>query len=223
MDTLYARFLSPAISPSTSAPMSATASRRFRRLGARVVALEPQPGPARVLRLIHGGDPAVTLVEAAGGEREGDDRLPAQLAPTRPSRPPRTPSSRRRTAPAAGRARSGTRPSTVPCLTLDGLIRDARTPGLRQDRRRGLRGRRAARPERAACRRFPSSSPPSRARWPSACLDRLAVLGRYRFDVALGESQRLAFGKWIDADWMARHLRELPHDANSGDVYAVLS
>ena len=31
----------------------------FRRLGARVVALEPQPGPARAIRLIHGRDPAV--------------------------------------------------------------------------------------------------------------------------------------------------------------------
>jgi hypothetical protein len=30
-----------------------------------------------------------------------------------------------------------------------------------------------------------------------ACLDRLASLGRYGFDVALGESQRLTFNRWI--------------------------
>ena len=43
----------------------------FRALGARVVALEPQPGPARVIRLIHRRDPLVTLIEAACGDHEG--------------------------------------------------------------------------------------------------------------------------------------------------------
>jgi hypothetical protein len=54
------------------------------------------------------------------------------------------------------------------------------------------------------------------------CLDRLAALGPYRFDVALGESQRLVLGGWVDVRTMAAYLRSLPHDANSGDVYAVL-
>jgi hypothetical protein len=53
------------------------------------------------------------------------------------------------------------------------------------------------------------------------CLDRLEALGPYRFDVALGESQHLVFGRWLDAAEMAQYLRSLPHDANSGDVYAV--
>ena len=48
----------PATSPSTSAPMSATAPRSFRRLGARVVAVEPQPRLARLLRLLSAGMPA---------------------------------------------------------------------------------------------------------------------------------------------------------------------
>jgi len=55
-----------------------------------------------------------------------------------------------------------------------------------------------------------------------ACLDRLAALGGYRFDIALGESQRLTFERWIDRDAMAAHISALPHEANSGDVYAVL-
>ena len=37
-----------------------------------MVALEPQPGPARALRLIHGRDRAVTLIEAAAGDRPGE-------------------------------------------------------------------------------------------------------------------------------------------------------
>ncbi len=54
------------------------------------------------------------------------------------------------------------------------------------------------------------------------CLDRLAALGPYRFDVALGESQRLELGRWVNLAEMSAYLRELPHEANSGDVYAVL-
>jgi hypothetical protein len=49
------------------------------------------------------------------------------------------------------------------------------------------------------------------------------MLGPYRFDIALGESQRLVFGNSVDAGTMRRYLRDLPHDANSGDVYAVLA
>ena len=54
------------------------------------------------------------------------------------------------------------------------------------------------------------------------CISRLAALGPYGFDVALGETQRLAFGRWMRASDMAAHLAALPHAANSGDVYAVL-
>ena len=55
-----------------------------------------------------------------------------------------------------------------------------------------------------------------------ACLDRLAFLGAYGFDVALGESQQLSFGRWIAKADMTAHIQALPHVANSGDVYCVL-
>ena len=54
------------------------------------------------------------------------------------------------------------------------------------------------------------------------CLQRLAALGPYRFDLALGESQRLELGRWVSADDMRRHVDDLPHAANSGDIYAVI-
>ena len=53
-----------------------------------------------------------------------------------------------------------------------------------------------------------------------ACLDRLAEIGGYRFDIALGESQLLTFGRWVSKPEMAEHILALPHAANSGDVYA---
>jgi len=54
------------------------------------------------------------------------------------------------------------------------------------------------------------------------CLDRLASLGTYGFDIALGESQVLTFDRWISKADMAAHIAGLPHEANSGDVYCVL-
>ena len=39
-----------------------------------------------------------------------------------------------------------------------------------------------------------------------ACLTRLVALGRYGFDVALGESQALNFGRWITGDLGTYHV-----------------
>src|SRR5262249_25893422 len=54
------------------------------------------------------------------------------------------------------------------------------------------------------------------------CLDRLAALGPYGFDTALGESQALTFNRWVSKDDMAAHIAALPHAANSGDVYCLI-
>jgi hypothetical protein len=56
-----------------------------------------------------------------------------------------------------------------------------------------------------------------------ACLERCAALGYRGFDAALGESGRLEFDRWVEADAMARWIEGLPHRANSGDVYATLA
>lgn len=55
------------------------------------------------------------------------------------------------------------------------------------------------------------------------CVDRLASLGPYSFNVALGESQRLTFETPVSATAIKQHIGALPHDANSGDIYATLS
>src|ERR1700726_2518352 len=52
----------------------------FRRLGARVIAVEPQPVLATTLRLLYGRDRAVTVVESAVGRREGAVALRLNLA-----------------------------------------------------------------------------------------------------------------------------------------------
>ena len=54
------------------------------------------------------------------------------------------------------------------------------------------------------------------------CLSRLTSLGDYRFNLSLGESHALTLEEWVTAKEMDHQLASLQHDANSGDVYAIL-
>jgi hypothetical protein len=56
-----------------------------------------------------------------------------------------------------------------------------------------------------------------------ACLARCAALGYMKFNAALGESQTLVHADWIDGEAIARWLMDLPHAANSGDIYAAIA
>ncbi len=67
MDALYRRFVRPDDLVFDIGAHVGDRVAAFRRLGARVVALEPQPGPMRALRLLHGRDPGVVLMAAAAG------------------------------------------------------------------------------------------------------------------------------------------------------------
>ena len=53
------------------------------------------------------------------------------------------------------------------------------------------------------------------------CIARCAALGFRRYNAALGESQ--ALGDWRSAEEIGRWLRDLPHAANSGDIYARMA
>jgi hypothetical protein len=56
-----------------------------------------------------------------------------------------------------------------------------------------------------------------------ACIERCTALGYARFNAALGESQTLVRADWVGGEEMASWLSGLPHAANSGDIYAVLT
>ena len=71
MDALYARFVKPGGLAFDIGSHVGDRICSFRRLGARVVALEPQPLCALAIRAIHGGDPDVTLIQSACGAEEG--------------------------------------------------------------------------------------------------------------------------------------------------------
>jgi hypothetical protein len=110
----------------------------------------------------------------------------------------------------------------VPCRTLDGLAAEHGEPAFVKIDVEGFEDRvlmGLSRPVPALSFEVTTIARDVAAR----CLDRLTELGPYRFDVALGETQRLVFGTWVTRDAMASYLDALPHAANSGDVYAVLA
>jgi hypothetical protein len=54
-----------------------------------------------------------------------------------------------------------------------------------------------------------------------ACIARCAALGFARYNAAIGESQELS--NWRSAEEIGRWLDSLPHEANSGDIYARMA
>ena len=220
MDVLYARFLRPGDLAFDIGAHVGDRISSFRRLGARVVAAEPQPGPARVLRLLHGRDPDVTLLPVAVGDRVGEAILHVN------SRNPTVSTVSGdfvRAAEGAGgwEEQVWDASVTVACVTLDRMIGDYGCPSFLKIDVEGFEDRVLAgltAPVPALSFEFTTIARPVA----QACLDRLEALGPYRFDLALGETQRLVFDDWVDVRTMAAYLRSLPHDANSGDVYAVL-
>jgi FkbM family methyltransferase len=220
MDALYTRFLRAGDLAFDIGAHVGDRTGSFRRLGARVVALEPQPLCARAIRAIYRGDDGVTLLEAACGERIGTVALKINSAnPTVSTASADFVSA----ADGAGGWEGQVWDTTieVPCTTLDALVAQYGQPAFAKVDVEGFEATVLAglsRPLPALSFEFTTIQRDVAL----ACLGRLATLGRYGFDVALGESQVLTFNRWVSSDAMAAHIAALPHAANSGDVYCVL-
>lgn len=191
----------------------------FRRLGARVVAVEPQPLCVRALDRLYGDDDRVTLVQAVCGGSAGEVELHVNSAnPTVSTVSQDFVSAARGAAGWSDQVWDDT--ITVPSVPLDALIAEHGTPAFAKIDVEGyedqvLAGLSRALP--ALSFEFTTIARDVAHR----CLDRVAALGATGFDVALGDSMALTFGRWVDRAAMAAHLDALPHEANAGDVYAV--
>ena len=193
----------------------------FRRLGARVVAVEPQPALVKVLRLIYGRAADVMIEAVAVGRSSGTTEL--MINPDNPTVSTASRGFRQR------RPRCARLGSTA--LDEDGTSagddarcadRTARRAGLHQDRRRRLRGGGIGRPVAAgqsAVVRVHHDPARRRAR-----LHR--TLHRARLYALQRRARRepdFVHADWVDGAAIARWLTELPHEANSGDVYAAIA
>lgn len=220
MDALHARYLSSGDLAFDVGSHVGDRVSSFRRLGARVVALEPQPACMRVLRLLHGRDPDVTLVSAACGDRPG--AVTFHLNSANPTVSTVSDDFVKAAEGAGGwEGQVWDRSITVPATTLDTLIATHGQPRFIKIDVEGFEDHVLAGlsvPVPALSFEFTTIGRDVAF----ACLKRLAKLGPYRFNLALGESQVLTFAEPVEADVMAAHVRALPHEANSGDIYATL-
>ncbi len=219
MDTLYRHFIKPGDLAFDIGSHVGDRVSSFRRLGARVVALEPQPLAFRALQIIHGRDQDITLLNQACSSAPGDLALKINSA-----NPTVSTASSDFTMAADGAAgwegQHWDQELTVKCTTLNELIEAHGEPaftkidveGFEADVLSGL-----STPVPALSFEFTTIQKPVAYR----CLEIIDRLADYRFNVALGESQAFEFTDPVDRTTIQSYIVELAPDANSGDVYAI--
>jgi FkbM family methyltransferase len=220
MERLYRRFVKPGGLVFDVGAHVGDRVAAFLRIGARVIAVEPQPALRTTLKLLHGRDRAVVVEPVALGRSEGSVELKLNL--DNPTVSTASADFIRAAAGAPGwEGQAWTRTITVPMTTLDALIARHGVPAFIKIDVEGFEAEVLAglsRPVAAISFEFTTIQ---RA-VATAAIDRCVALGYVSFNAALGESQTLVHEPWITAPRIAQWLAALPDAANSGDVYAVL-
>lgn len=220
MDALNRQFIAPGALAFDIGAHIGDRTGSFLRLGASVVVVEPQPRVFRALRLLYGKNPNAALRCAAVGAQDGTLEMFINSAnPTVSTASPDLISSAHGSPLWDGQTWDQT--IRVPVTTLDQLIHRHGRPdfvkidveGFESDVLEGL-----TLPLPALSFEFTTIQ----RSVADQCLDQLAQLGPYKFNVSLGETHTLNFTSWIGAADMSKYIKHLPDAANSGDIFARL-
>ncbi|RMG90078.1 MAG: FkbM family methyltransferase [Chloroflexi bacterium] len=195
-------------------------TRAWVALGARVIAVEPQPAFVWLLRLLYGRFSQVTILQAALGSQPGEAYLYiSQRTPTLS-----TLSAEWQTCIRTNqrfRKARWNQHITVPVLTLDTLITRYGLPAFCKIDVEGY--------ELEVLRGLSTPIPalsfeyvPAVIEIALACIHRLASLGPYQFNWSEGEQLTWRSAHWLTAAEMSACLQQLSPLDNSGDVYACL-
>ena len=194
--------------------------RAFSKLGARVIALEPQPAFMRWLRRWYGNRPQVTLLEQAVGAQAGTATLwISRLTPSVSTLSTKWLTNIKQSPRFAGI--DWNEQVQVNVTTLDALIAEYGKPafckidveGAELDVLNGL------------SQAIPALSfeyIPATIEMSIGCIDRLGQLGNYEYNWRISEFPRLRSSVWLSPVEMIARLRDMSPNDNSGDVYARL-
>ena len=217
---LYAEFVGPGDLVFDIGAHVGNRVRAFASLGCHVVAVEPQPDFAWVLRTMFGRSAEVEIVEAAAGDAPGRASLSvSERTPTVTT-----------LAPAWRDARAGdpdfarvrwNRRIEVEMTTVDQLMARFGVPAFIKIDVEG------AEPDVLAglTQAVPALSfeyLPRALDHVRLCLARLTALGQYRFNWSVGESSRLGADPWLDERDLLASLGSPAAQRRPGDVYARL-
>ena len=220
MRHFYAGFVGPGQLCFDIGAHAGTRAWTFAKLGARVVAVEPQPVFHRLLVWLFRGRPSVTLLPVAVGAAPGTvDLVIASATPTVTTACTGFLEAVA-SVPSFARVEWNER-IRVPVLTLDQLVERHGRPdfikidveGMEPEVLAGLSRQVAV----VSFEFIPAHRSAARA-----CIERLTALGSYQYNVSLGESMAMEFRHWCRPAVMLAWLDGRDADGPSGDIYARL-
>lgn len=217
---LYRQFVSPGDLCFDIGAHVGNRSATLLAIGARVIALEPQPLFASALQRLYGGNLNIKLLAKAVGVQVGHQEILIS------SKAPTVSTLSREWANQVGKTPSFASVCwdtklDVEVITLEDLIAQFGLPvfckidieGYELEALRGL-----SQPIRTLSFEYV----PAAMEIALSCVDRLAVLGDYRFNLIRSEYPRLDMAEWVNSASIKDRLGTMKVEERAGEVYARL-